>query len=127
MIVTKQQILDIIQVAKVMLDNHLDEVDGNYDEVRNIRNIVSSIDAGDKLEVVEDDVRYNFAASVNFTPEVYSAIITKALAMYNDKLDNSFKRCVDEYSDINVAMSVTLVGCYIRYCASSDVLKIVRA
>lgn len=127
MIVTKQQLLDIIQVAKVMVDNHADELDGNYDEVNNINKINSAIDAGDELEIVNSNIKFTKEATGEFSAEVYSAILTEALNCYNNHLSGDFKKCVDEHNDINVPMSVTLVGCYIRYYASFEVLKIARA
>lgn len=39
MIVTKEQIADIIQLAKVMIDNHQEEVEGNPSIVKLIKDL----------------------------------------------------------------------------------------
>ena len=39
MIVTKEQVADIIQLAKVMIDNHQEEVEGNPSIVKLIKDL----------------------------------------------------------------------------------------
>lgn len=44
--ITKEQLADIIQLAKVMIDNHLEEVEGNPSIVELIENL-ADVDASE--------------------------------------------------------------------------------
>lgn len=50
MIVTKEQLADIIQLCKVMIDNHQDEVEGNPSIVALVKDLA---DEEDKELVIE--------------------------------------------------------------------------
>lgn len=127
MIVTKEQLTDIIQLAKVMIDNHADEVDGNRNTIDSIQRIASSIDAGDELEIIDNNIRFTKEATGEFSAEVYSSILSEALKMYNNSLSGDFKGYVDTHSDIYTPLAITLVGCYIKYYASFEVLKVAKS
>lgn len=46
MIVTKEQLADIIQLAKVMIDNHSEEVEGNPSIVKLVEDL-ANVDANE--------------------------------------------------------------------------------
>ena len=48
--ITKEQLADIIQLAKVMIDNHQEEVEGNPSIVKLVKDL-------DNLGYINDDVR----------------------------------------------------------------------
>lgn len=126
MVVTKEIIKSIIQLAKVLVDNHSDEVENNNDTASRIKVIASALDNGENIEVTDKLDSICNQACGNMSIEVYSAIVNAALDEYFSKDDNTFRQIVDLRDDINIPKVVTLVGYYIRYVCSDDVLKIVR-
>lgn len=123
MIVTKEQLADIIQLAKVMIDNHPEEVEGNPSIVKRIKVLssledVSEIEVTDKLNIICNN------ACGNLTVEAYSALINAARKKYKE--DKTFKNMVDLDDEINIYKAVTLIGCYLRYVLTSEVLKLIK-
>lgn len=123
MIVTKQQFADIIQLAKVMVDNHPEEVEGNTSIVTRVKALAeikdyNQISVTSNLNAICND------ACGNLTIEAYSALLNAALDEY--KNDESFKVLVGEDEDINTPKAVTLIGCYLNYVLPSEVLKLIR-
>lgn len=124
MIVTKEQLVDIIQLAKVMVDNHPEEVEGNPSIVKRIE-LLAEIEDYNKLEITSDLKSICNEACGALSIEVYSAILNAALKMYEK--EETFKLIIDKNDDINRPKAVILVAYYLRYVVSSEVLKIIQA
>lgn len=123
MIVTKEQLADIIQLAKVMIDNHPEEVEGNPSIVKRIK-VLSSLKDASEIEVTNNlNIICNDAAGT-MSIESYSALINDSLKRC--EVDETFKEIVDENEDINVPKAVTLISCYLRYVLTSEVLKLIK-
>lgn len=123
MIVTKQQLADIIQLAKVMIDNHPEEVEGNPSIVKRIE-LLAKIEDCNKLEVTSNLKSICIDAAGEIDIESYSALINAA--SYEYKNDEAFKAQVEFNEDINIPKAVTLIGCYLGYTLPSQVLKLAK-
>lgn len=123
MIITKEQLADIIQLAKVMIDNHPEEVEGNPSIVERIK-VLSSLEDTSEIEVTDNLKVICNDACGNLSVEAYSALINAARNKY--KKDETFKVIVDDDCDINVYKAVTLIGCYLRYVLTTEVLNLIK-